>query len=125
MSSLNVLLSDLTRFSLRILQAHIGYTPASPFHDDSLLTYIMCQNDNYSEIPPEAEKIIRFFPAVSNELEREPRFHALCRALVMDRRLSKLTMPDGRVIPGAEICLGFGVLFSILWRYLNMTKDLS
>ena len=125
MSSLNVLLSDLIRFSLQILQAYIGSASASPFHDDSLLTYRMCQNDNYSEIPPEAEKVIRFFPAISNGLERYPRFHALCRALVMDGRLRKLTMPDGKVIPGTEICLGFGVLISILWRYLNITKDLS
>ena len=125
MSQQTSLISDLIRFSLKILQAHIDDSSIPAVDDSRLWLYRMCQNDNYSEVPPEIDRIIGLFPFVFDAMERDTRFHALCRGLSEDRRLKKLTMPDGTIIPGMEICLGSGVLISILWRYLNITKRLS
>ncbi len=125
MSQQTSLISDLIRFSLKILQAHIDNASIPAVDDRSLLLYRMCQNDNYSEVSPEIDRIIGLLPFVFDAMERDTRFHALCRELTGDSRLIKLTMPDGAIIPGMEICLGSGVLISILWRYLNITKRLS
>lgn len=125
MSKQTSLILDLIRFSLQILQARLDDFSVAAVDDRSLLLYRVCQKDNYSEAPIEIDKVIGLFPFVCAEVERDPRFHALCRDLATDRRLRKLTMPDGAIIPGTEICLGSGVLISILWRYLNITKQLS
>lgn len=92
--------------------------------DRYLLLYKICRNDNYSETPAEIDPLIRLFPWVCAELERDPLCHALCGELAADPRFRKLTMPDGTLIPGTEILLGNGVLISVLWRYLNLTKQL-
>jgi len=125
MSQQMSLISDLIRFSLKIMQAHIDDSSMTAVDGRSLLPHRMCQNDNYSEIIPEMDRIIGLFPFVFDAMEREPRFQALCRDLTGDHRLTKLTMPDGAIIPGTEICLSSGVLISVLWRYLNITKQLS
>jgi len=120
MSQQTSLILDLIRSSLLILQAHIDDSSLAAVDDRSLLLYRMCQSDNYSEVPVEIAKLIGLFPFVCNTMEKDQRFHALCRDLATDSRLSKLTMPDGAIIPGTEICLGSGVLISLLWRYLNV-----
>ncbi len=125
MSQQTSLILDLMRLSLKILQTHIDDSSMAAVNDSSLLLYRMCCNDNYSEVPVEIEKVIGLFPFVCNEIERDLRFHALCRDLTTDPRLRKLTLPNGVIIPGTEICLGSGVLISILWRYLNITRRLS
>lgn len=120
MSQQTSLILDLMRSALQLLQTHIDDASPAAVDDRSLLLYRMCQSDNYSEVPVEIYKVIGLFPFVCNEIERDPRFHALCRDLATDPRLSKLSMPDGTIIPGTEICLGNGVLMSLLWRYLNV-----
>ncbi|MEI7671151.1 MAG: hypothetical protein WCK00_03470 [Deltaproteobacteria bacterium] len=125
MSQQTSLILDLIRFSLQILQARIDDSSMPAVDNRSLLLYTMSQNDNYSETPIEIDKVIGLFPFVCIDMERDPRFHALCRDLATDRRFRKWSMPDGAIIPGTEICMGSGVLISILWRYLNITGSLS
>lgn len=98
---------------------------ASPVDERALLLYRSCQNDNYSETPAEIAPLIRLFPWVCAELERDPRFHKLCGELAADSRLQKLTMPDGTPMPGREILVGSGALISVLWRYLHLKKRLD
>lgn len=125
MSQKKSLIPDLIRRSLQILEARMVDPEASTVDERALLLYRGCQNDNYSETPAEIVPLIRLFPWVCSELERDRRFHALCGELAADSRLRKLAMPDGTPIPGAEIILGSGALISTLWRYVNLTKRLA
>ncbi|MBP7906182.1 MAG: hypothetical protein KA099_12760 [Alphaproteobacteria bacterium] len=125
MSQKNKLLKELVRRSLEILAALMAIPNIAVVDERALLKYKFCQNDNYDEKPMEIALLIRLFPRVCAELERDRRFHALCSELDADSRFRKLTMPDGTIIPGTEVLLGNGILISVLWRYLNLTKQLT
>ncbi len=125
MSQKTSLILELVRHSLQVLESRITNPEASPVDERALLLYRSCQNDNYSETPAEIAPLIRLFPWVCAELERDHRFHRLCGELAAESRLQKLTMPDGTTIPGTEILVGSGALISVLWRYLHLTKRLD
>lgn len=116
---------ELIRLSLQILQAQVNNPSISVEDDSYLLLSRICQNDNYSETPAEIDKMIGLIQLACDEIERDPRFHALRSELALDPRLRRLTMPDGTPIPGTDIRLAGEVIRSILWRYLNLTKQLS
>lgn len=125
MSLKTSIILELIQLSLQILQAQVNNPSISVEDDSYLLLSKICQNDNYSETPAEIDKMIGLIQLACDEIERDPRFHALRSELALDPRLRRLTMPDGTSIPGTDICLAGEVMRSILWRYLNLTKRLS
>jgi len=116
---------ELIKYLVQIIQSQIKKPIFSVFDETHLLLWELNKIENYSEIPEEIDKMIGYIQLAFDEIERDSRLQILRKELAADPRIRKLQNLNSTPIPGAEICLGTEVIRSILWRYLNITKNLS